>query len=274
MTNKVENKLKQQPKRWIINLVFAIAMILALIYSFSGSAINWTRLETVGIQLRIMLRSFSEINWEFLGGYGAYDFDEGIVYLAIQTLAIAFTGTLLGSILAIPFAFLASKTIIGNKISKIGISLITFIRVFPEIILVLVIVKGFGMTPLACMITIGLHSIGMLGKMFSEVIDNMDKGPIESLDAVGANTWQKIRYGIVPQIVPDLSSISLYRLDINVRSASVLGIVGTTAGGFGAVLSLAALFVDWRTLAAVLIVIVVLVLTVDAISSYLRRKLV
>jgi len=271
--SKLENVLKKEPRRWIMNLVFAIAMILALIYSFSGSSINILRLQTVGIQFKLMLRGFSEINWNFLIGTGLYDFDEGIIYLALQTLSIAFTGTLIGSVLAIPFAFLSSKKIVG-KFSKIGITLITFIRVFPEIILVLILVKGFGMTPLACVITIGLHSIGMLGKMFSEVIDNMDDGPIEALDAVGANTWQKIRYGIFPQIIPDLSSIALYRLDINVRSASILGIVGTTAGGFGAILSLAALFVDWRTLAAVLVVIVVLVLTVDAISSYLRRKLV
>jgi len=112
----------------------------------------------------------------------------------------------------------------------------------------------------------------MLGKLFSEAIDNMDKSPLEALDAVGANSWQKIRYGIIPQIVPDLSSIALYRLDINVRSATVLGIIG--AGGLGASLILAAENWNWDILGTIMIAIIVMVLFVDAISSYLRGKLV
>jgi len=111
--------------------------------------------------------------------------------------------------------------------------------VFPEIVLAIIIVKGFGITPLACVSTIGIHSVGMLGKLFSESIDNMDNGPIEALDASGANIWQKIRFGIMPQIIPELASVSLYRFDISLRSASVLGIVGSSAGGFGAQLLLA-----------------------------------
>jgi phosphonate transport system permease protein len=116
----------------------------------------------------------------------------------------------------------------------------------------------------------------MLGKMFSESIDNMDIGPIEALDAVGANTYQKIRYGIIPQVIPEITSTTLYRFDINIRSASVLGVIGTLAGGFGALLLLAGSDPNnqWDTIATLLVVIVILVLFVDAVSSYLRKKLV
>ena len=273
MTNH-EKVLKMKPKRWIMNTVFAVAIFAALIYSFSGSSINLIRLTTFKYALQDIADGFANINGEFLFGYGAYTFTEGIIYLAGQTLAIAFIGTLIGAVLAIPFGFLASSTIVGKHVSKVGIALITAIRVFPEIVLALVLIKGFGMTPFACLLAIGIHSIGMLGKMFSEAIDNMDTSPIEALDAVGANVWQKIRFGILPQIVPDLSSITLYRLDINVRSASVLGIVGTSAGGFGAVLVLASQPPQWDTLATILVAVIVLVLIMDTISSALRKKLV
>ncbi len=269
---KSEQVLKKKPKKWIINLIFTLAMLAAIIYSFSGSSINWTRFNTIGISLRIMIEGLANFNIPFLLGTGIYHFQEGVVYLTLQTLAIAFIGTFIGAILAVPFAFLASKTIVGKRVSRVGTSILVLIRVFPEIILAIILVKGFGINALTGVLTIGLHSIGMLGKLFSESIDNMDKSPLEALDAVGANSWQKIRYGIIPQIVPDLSSIALYRLDINVRSATVLGIIG--AGGLGSTMILAAENWNWDILGTIMIAIIIMVLFVDAVSSYLRGKLV
>jgi len=269
---KLEKVLKSKKKTWVINLIFTMAVLLAVIYSFSGSAINWTRLRTIGISLRIMIEGLSNLKFDFLFGTGVYQFEEGVIYLTIETLAIAFIGTLCGAILAIPFSFLASRNIVGRGFSKIGESILVLIRVFPEIVLAIILVKGFGMNALTGVLTIGLHSIGMLGKLFSETIDNMDKSSIEALDAVGANIWQKIRYGIIPQIVPELSSIALYRLDINVRSATVLGIIG--AGGLGASLILAAENWNWDILGTIMLSIIVMVLIVDGISSKLRSKLV
>lgn len=272
MTN-TETMLKNRPKKWIINLIFTIVLLYLLVSTFRSSAVNLQRLSTFHLAVRDMLNGFLNINFDFFLGRGLYDFNEGIVYMAIQTLAIAFIGTFLGAILAIPFGFLSSETIVGKAVSKIGTSILVLIRVFPEIVLALIILKGFGLNPLTCVITIGIHSIGMLGKLFGEAIDNMDKSPLEALDAVGANVWQKIRFGILPQIIPDLSSITLYRLDINVRSASVLGLVGTGAGGYGAVLLLASMMGQWDILATVMVAIIVLVLCVDMLSSYLRKKL-
>lgn len=265
---------KNRPKKWIMNTVFSVAMAVAFVYSFSGSTINLLRLTTFKYTLKQMAKGFADIHWNFMLGTGEYAFQEGIVFLGLQTLAIAFIGTLIGSILAIPFSFLASTKIAGKKASHIGVVLLVLIRVFPEIVLAIIIVKGFGITPLACVITIGIHSVGMLGKLFSESIDNMDNGPIEALDASGANIWQKIRFGIMPQIIPELASVSLYRFDINLRSASVLGVVGSSAGGFGAQLLLASSQQQWDNLATILVPIVLLILAVDMISTSLRKKLV
>jgi phosphonate transport system permease protein len=274
--NNTEKILNKKPKKWVINVIFFSVLVLLLILSFQGSTINFLRLSTFKYSLRAMANGFRDINPEFLFGYGDYQFVEGVTYMAVQTLAIAFIGTFIGAILALPISFLASERIVGKKASKIGITIITIIRVFPEVILALIILKAIGINPLTCVITIGIHSIGMLGKMFSESIDNMDIGPIEALDAVGANTYQKIRYGIIPQVIPEITSTTLYRFDINIRSASVLGVIGTLAGGFGALLLLAGSDPNnqWDTIATLLVVIVILVLFVDAVSSYLRKKLV
>jgi len=265
---------KKIPKRWKVNLIFTIVILSLLIYTFVGSQINWSRLTTVYYSIKWMLMGYTKINPEFLLGYGVYPFSEGLTYLALQTLAIAFIGTIIGAILAVPFGFLSSQTIAGKHLSKIGISILVVIRVFPEIILAIILIKGFGPTPFACVIAIGLHSIGMLGKLFADAIDNMDKSPLEALDAVGANGIQKIRYGIVPQIIADMSSITLYRLDINLRSATVLAVVGTQAVGLGALVFFASSQQDPITLATLMVVIVPLILIMDTISSYLRSKLI
>jgi phosphonate transport system permease protein len=264
--------LKKKPKRWIINLVFILAMAAAVVWSFNKATYNETRLRTFSTSIRIMFEQFQEINWHFFWGTFPWDFTDGVVFMALQTLAIGFLGTLLGAILAIPFSFLASKNIVGKRVAVIGEIILTMIRVFPEIILALILVKGFGVNAFTGLLTIGLHSIGMLGKLFSETIDHMDKSSLEALDAVGANVWQKIKYGILPEVVPDISSVTLYRLDINVRSASVLGIIG--AGGLGSTMMLAGDNWNWSTLGAILIAIVVMVIVVDIVSSYLRGKLV
>jgi phosphonate transport system permease protein len=268
----VQNMLKKEPKKWLINLIFFVVIVSMLIFSFSDSSINWIRFNTFWFSLNSVIRGLSNIQVDFLIGQGVYKFSEGVIYLTLETLAIAFIATFLGSILSLPFSFLASKNIVGEKFARVGEALLVIIRVFPEIILALILVKGFGINPLTGVLAIGIHSIGMIGKLFAESIDNMDKAPLEALDAVGANTWVKIRYGIMPQVIAEFSSIALYRLDINVRSATVLGIIG--AGGIGASLILASENWNWDILGTILLAIVVMVISVDVVSSFLRNKLI
>jgi phosphonate transport system permease protein len=268
----VQSVLKKEPKKWLVNLIFLAVVVSMLIFSFSDSSINWIRFNTFWISLNTVATGLSNIQTDFLIGQGVYRFSEGVIYLTLETLAIAFIATFLGSILSLPFSFLASRNIVGEKIARIGEALLVLVRVFPEIILALIIVKGFGINPLTGVLAIGIHSIGMIGKLFAESIDNMDKAPLEALDAVGANIWVKIRYGILPQVIAEFSSIALYRLDINVRSATVLGIIG--AGGIGASLILASENWNWDILGTILLAIVVMVISVDIISSLLRNKLI
>ena len=200
---------------------------------------------SIETSLRIMFQGLSDFKYDFLFGTGVYQFEEGVVYMTIVTLAIAFIGTFIGAVLAIPFGFLASENIVGKHVAKIGEAILVIIRVFPEIVLALILVKGFGMNAVTGVLTIGLHSIGMLGKLFAEAIDNMDKSPLEALDAVGANAWQKIRYGIIPQVAADISSITLYRFD---QCALRNGARHCWSRRFGSVLILAAENWNWDIL--------------------------
>jgi len=262
----------RQPKRWVFNLIFLVIFVGAIIFTFIGSSINWTRLANLDYTLGDMMRRIIKIDWNLFFGIGIYQFKQGITYLVIQTFAIGFIGTFIGAILAVPIGFLAAENVVGKKMARISSAILLIIRVFPEIILAIILVKGFGMNAFSGVLTIGLHSIGMLGKLFSEAIDNMDKSPLEALDSVGANVWQKIRYGIIPNILPDFSSITLYRLDINVRAASILGLV--SAGGIGSILTIASTMWSWELLGTILVAVILMVMSVDFVSSRLRAKLV
>lgn len=264
---KIVDKFNNQPKKWVYNLILYGAILATIVYSFIASNIEF-RNTNLFFAFQNMLDGFLNPNLDFLFGLD----EASIPYLTLETISIAFVGTFIAAILAVPFGFLTAKNVVGKNISKVGEFLLIIIRVFPEIALALILIRVIGIGATNGAITIGIHSIGMLGKLYAEAIENMDTGPLEALDAVGANTWQKIRYAILPQVLPDFLSTALYRLDINVRSATVLGMVA--AGGLGAPLIFASELWEWNSLSSILIAIVFMVMTVDFISSYLRSKLV
>jgi len=263
----VADKYNQRPKKWIYNSAIALIVVAAVIYSFISSDISIRNVD-FATQFYYLWRGFTHPNTDFL-----FDMSKGgVPYLTLETIAIAFSGTFLAAILAIPFGFLTAKNVVGKHWSKLGEVILIVIRTFPEIVLALVLIRVIGMGATTGALTIGIHSIGMLAKLYAEAIENMDQGPIEALDAVGANIWQKIRYGILPQVIPDFLSVALYRFDINVRSATILGMV--SAGGLGAPLIFASQAWNWSQMSSVLIAIVIMVIAVDFISSKLRQKLV
>lgn len=273
--NDVEKKFKPtvvetyyaKPKLWIYNLAILLCVLAAIIISFVTSEINIRNIDVMA-QLRSLWFGFTHPDVAFLTDMTK----GGIPYLTVQTVAIAFSGTFLAAILAIPFGFITAKNVVGDRVSKIGELLLIVIRTFPEIILALVLIRIIGIGATTGALTIGIHSIGMLAKLYAESIENMDPGPIEALDAVGANVWQKIRYGILPQVIPNFISVALYRFDINVRSATILGMV--SAGGLGAPLIFASQAWNWFKMSSCLIAIIIMVTIVDMISSKLRAKLI
>ncbi len=191
----------------------------------------------------------------------------------VVSVQVALLGTTLGTILALPLAFLASRNIGLHTVSSyLGKQLLNLIRTFPEIILAIFFVAAYGPGALAGMMAIGLHSTGSLGKLYAEVVETIDPGPLEALRAVGANRVKVFWFAVLPQVLPEFLALSLYRFEINVRAATVLGLVG--AGGIGTIMVQALQFRRWEVVGMALLVIVGAVMLIDTVSAALRRRLV
>lgn len=267
----VADVYKRRPRNWIFVLLVLVLLTMTVVYSWNTSNLNFQTKPMLFIQQ--MINGLLNPNIDLLLGRGVYSYGfSGVPALLMQTVAIALVGTTIGSILAIPFGFLTARNVFGKTSSKFGEFMLILIRTFPEIVLGLMLLRVFGPGAFTGTIVIAIHSIGMLGKLFAESIENMDVGPIEALEAVGGSQMHKIRHAIVPQILPDFLSIGLYRLDINIRTASVLGLVA--AGGIGRPLEEAFNAGWWQDLSAMVIGIVLTIMVMDALSSWLRKKLV
>ena len=159
----------------------------------------------------------------------------------------------------------------GKVIAFIGRIIIMMIRTVPAFVYGLMFIRVTGPGAFAGLLTMSLCSVGMITKMYTEAIEDLDTRILESLDASGCTTWQKIRYGILPQLLPNFASTAIYRFDINLRDATVLGLVG--AGGIGAPLIFAMNSYRWNEAGAILAGLIVLVLIVELISTQIRVKL-
>lgn len=262
----VQEMFEKQPKHHLA--IILTILIIGSMTLWSLSAIDIPAVNEGGITVvKSIFRALLDPNRDWLFTLRPI----GIPKQMLETVAIAFLGTILGAILALPLAFLSSRNITGRFYSFIGILSVTMIRTFPVFVLGLMFVRVTGPGPFAGVMTIGLASIGMMTKLYVESIEDIDKGVLEALDATGANTLQKIRYGIIPQLSANFISNSIYRFEINVRNATILGLVG--AGGIGSTLIWAMSAYRWRDAAAALWGIIIVVLVIEFISTRIRRKL-
>lgn len=271
---EVQHTLVNEPKHIAIKL-FVVAILAGLsIWSFSAIEFNINS-QGVDAVKRILLNFVwpdrnAEPGESIIAKY-LFTFDKSkIPYLMYETLMIAFIGTIMGGVLSIPIAFLASKNITGRFVSNIGVIFITMIRTLPVFIwaLFFVTVKG---GPFAGVLAIGVTSIGMISKLFIESIEDIDKGILEALDSTGATTIQKIRYGILPQLTANFISTIIYRFEINVKNATILGMVG--AGGIGFTLLDALTNFNFPVVALCLWAIIPVVFVIEYFSTRIRTKL-
>jgi phosphonate transport system permease protein len=215
--------------------------------------------------------------YHYTGGY-RISFNGGYAIKGmLETVTMALMATVLGIILAIPISFLAARNLMSTNPITFGIyvivrTLLNILRSIEAIILAIIFVIITGLGPFAGVLALALHSVAALAKLYSEVIEGIDPGPIEAIRATGANWVQVVRYGVIPQIIPPFTSFTIYRWDINVRSATVIGMVG--GGGIGLYL------IQWiqnnqlRAVSAAFIAIAVVVILLDFLSAKVRERLV
>lgn len=190
----------------------------------------------------------------------------------MESFFIAWIGTIIGAAFSFPLAFLAAKNISSGVTQNVVRQLLNAIRAVPEILVAMVLIPVTGLGPWTGTLALGIHSIGTLGKLSSEVIEGIDEGPVEAVAAVGGGPIARMRFAVVPQVMPNILAYWLYRFEINIRASAVLGVVG--AGGIGAELVAQLRFRDFSRAGTVLFLTVIAVLTVDMISARVRRRII
>ena len=197
-------------------------------------------------------------------------FPNTIVGATIQTIQMALTGTVLALIFAFPLAFLAASNTSPHKVVySVTRFIINFLRTIPDLALGLLFVAAVGLGPFAGTMALAVHTMTVLTKLLSESIENIDGGVVEAIRATGANYFQILSFAVLPQMLPDLISFTLYRFETNIRSASVLGMIG--AGGIGHLLNTAFRTFQYQEAATIVLILIILVMGVDWVSARLRK---
>jgi len=266
MKPTVAEQLTLEPKRYRIILLTALIIAVALGWSMSAITVNSGGASGLAIAKGIF-KGLVTPTPKLLFTFST----NGVAYLLLETVCIAFLGTLVGSVVAVPIAFVSASNIVPAPIAVLGRVVIMAIRTIPAFVYGLMFIMVTGPGPFAGLLTMSLTSVGMLSKMFIEAIEDLDKGILESLDSAGCTLFQKIRYGIIPQLSASFMSTLIYRFDMNLRDATVLGLVG--AGGIGAPLIFAMSSYRWSDVGAILLGLIILVLFVEWFSAKLRTRL-
>lgn len=252
--------------RWVT--IIGVAIFLYYLFFFKTFGIPWQAFVNGSQQIsRYFLRMFvwhDFVNWPFRYYFGQ-------IFI---TLAIVFAGTLTATLIALPLSFLAAR----NVMSTPGLRFISFVvRRFLDIfrgidmaIWGLIFVRAVGMGPLAGVLAIVMQDMGLLGKLYAEGHEAVDKSPNRGLTAMGANALQKQRFGIFTQSFPTFLALSLYQIESNTRSAAVLGFVG--AGGIGLVYAENMRLWNWDVVMFITLIMVVIVMIMDKVSATLRKK--
>jgi len=250
--------IKNKNVRLMMLIGFGVYFVMAL-YSME---VNWSRVY-LGL----------ERGWKFIAAFAHPDFSsrasdikEGMIESVIMTV----TSTVVGIAISIPIALGAARNIAPLPVYIVCRFIISISRALNEIIVAILFVAIFGFGPLAGFLTLSFATIGFLAKLLAEDIEDMNKVQAEAVKATGASWTQWINFGVQPQVMPRLIGLSIYRLDINFRESAVLGLVG--AGGIGATLNTAFDRYEFDTVAAILLIIIVVVMALEYLSGIIRAR--
>ena len=245
--------------------VIALVIVVATVWSVSGLQVTLDRLlgapgDAWAILRQMTPPAFSEV------------YERGALGKILESVYIAWIGTVIGAALSLPLAFLAAHNVAPHWVRVPIRQLFNAIRAVPELILAVILIPITGLGAWAGTMAIGIHSIGTLGKWAAESIESIDDGPIEAVEACGGRWASEMRWAVLPQVMPNIASYWLFRFEINVRASAVLGMIG--AGGVGSELVLHLSFRNFPAACAVLLMTITVVLTIDTVSASVRRRII
>lgn len=232
-----------------------------------------------------IFRAMFGLESPYFDGSAKYDYTSSRVYLTegiyipnfvyqlIVTVNIAVVSTLIGGTIAFFLCFFAATNLVGAGAMRWFVRrVMEVLRAFPEIVIAGLLTAVLSIGPIAAIVAVSLHTIGALGKLFFEVVENVDMKPDEGMKSVGASWAERVRYAIVPQVMPNFVSYGLLRLEVNVRASTIIGAVG--GGGIGEVFRLS-IGRDYAAQTyAIIILLLVTIIAIDQLSGALRRRLV
>jgi phosphonate transport system permease protein len=252
------------PKEQMFDVLLWVAFAVLLVWSFVPSDMHRMGEVLFGSDnMALLLKDFLEPNFRYWRSY---------LELMLESVQMAVWGSFLSVILAIPFGLLSSTNLAPAWIVFPVRRLMDAFRAINELVFALIFVAAVGLGPLAGVLALTIHTTGTLAKLFSEAVEAIDPRPVEGIRATGSSQIQEVVYGVVPQVLPLWISFSLYRFEANIRSATVLGIVG--AGGIGMSLSESLRGFDYGSGAAILLIILVTVSIFDIFGTLLRRVVI
>lgn len=266
-SQRVEEQFALEPSNRFYKISLFV-IVLFLIF-WSATSVNFNGIEESSLQVaQSIINGILHPDLEFLFNFS----NSGVLYLLFETICIAFLGTIVGVVLAIPFAFLSSYKLMPKPVAYVGRLLTMAVRTIPSLVYGLMFIRVSGPGPFTGVLTMSFISIGMVTKLYIDAIENLDTDILESMTSMGLTKFEQIYYGILPQLFSYFLSIVIYRFDMNLRDASVLGLVG--AGGIGAPLIFAMNSYRWNEVGSILIGLVILVLIIEFFSNKIRDRLV
>lgn len=243
--------------RWAV----PVLSVAYLIWAVSTLEVSWARV-TAGIPRAIRI----------FGNAWPPDFSrQGLIISGfLESIQIALLASALGLLISVPIAMLAARNIMPHGLHWIGRTIIMIARSFHPVIVAIMFVKAVGLGPFAGVLTLTIYSLGFVGKLLAEAIEEIDEGQVEAMRATGAGTLRVLMYAVIPQIMPRQIGLSIYQLDSNLRASAVVGVVG--AGGIGGTLMNAFRRFDYDFAFAILLLIIAIILVSEGVSGRLRSS--
>ena len=253
----------KRPRKMSATVWTGLVVLVLAAWSFSGLNISGPRVLALPGMLARMIGNFFPPDVQ----YGM----DSVVPAILESIQIAWFGTLIGALLSLPLGLMAAGNLFPRA-EKVIKPILAAIRAVPELLLAIYFVPVVGLGAFAGSLAIGLHSVGTLAKLTADVVESMDDRPVEAVSASGGDSLAVLRFAVLPQVLPEIVALWLFRFEINVRASAVLGVVG--AGGIGGVLLNTLRYREFARAGAVIVLTVIVVLAIDAVSGAVRERLV